>query len=149
MSDSEVVNKDAEIAGEPVAIATDETQSQAEVGMVPGTAGEKLLVTLRELSKPAEGAGEMELMLATLAMAVEGTVGKELPAYQERGEIDEFLLALCRFLALHRSDEVKELLVVELPRREKHAANPLPHGTLLKALDDAADAMSTATSPLW
>jgi hypothetical protein len=142
---SEIVNRDAEIpAGEAIA---DETQSQSE--MVPGSAADKLLVTLRELSRPAEDAGEMELMLATLAMAVESTVGKELPAYQDRGEIDEFLLALCRFLALHRSDDVKELVVVELPRRERHAADPLPHGTLLKALDDAAGAAKGATSPLW
>lgn len=106
------------------------------------TAAEKIMATLRELSKPDEDAGELELTLATVCMGLERGLAEQIHEQQETGELDKFVLALTRFLALHRSDNAKALFVVELPRRE------LPAGTRLHLLDEAIKAAETATSPL-
>jgi hypothetical protein len=128
------------------ATATNETQSHLHLEG-KRTAADKLRETLRELSKPDADAGELGLMLASLAMAVESTVGSDLEQYQQNGEIDDFVLSLCRFIAIHRSDDVHQLLVVELPRMPE--GRELPAGTRLHALDVAAQAAQSPTSPLW
>ena len=109
----------------------------------PSTAAEKLMRTIRELSKPEEDAGELELTVASVCMALESGLGPELEAKQVTGELDEFVLALTRFLALHRSDSAHMLAVVELPR-----ARDLPAATRLHQLDLAIEAGQTASSPL-
>jgi hypothetical protein len=113
----------------------------AEVAQ-PVTAAAKIQRTLRELSRPEAGAGELELTLATVAMGLERGLGEELVRSQESGELDTFVLALTRWIALHRSDSARQLVVVELPRRE------LPAGTRLHLLQEAIDAAHDATSPL-
>jgi hypothetical protein len=118
--------------------SVDETQEWS----MPGTAAEKIANTLRELSQPDEGAEEMELMLATIAMGLERGLAEGLEEQQRSGKLDEFVLSLTRFLALHRSDDAKQLIVVEMPARE------LPAGTRLHLLDEAAKAAKTASSPL-
>jgi hypothetical protein len=100
-----------------------------------------MMETLRQLSKPDPGAGELELMLASLAMAVEGAAGSEIAEKQASGELDDFVLLLTRFLAWHRSDTAHMLVVVELPRRE------LPAGTKLHALDEAIEAGKSGEWP--
>jgi hypothetical protein len=122
------------------------------------TAAEKIGRTLREMSRPDEDAGEMELTLATVAMGLERGLGAELERAQGTGELDEFVLALTRWIALHRSDSADRLVVVELPSytvhpelgrgREPRARTNLPAGTRLKVLDDAIAAAETASSPL-
>lgn len=106
------------------------------------TAAEKIMSTLRELSQPDDDAGELELTLATVCMGLERGLGEQIAEQQESGALDEFVLALTRFLALHRSDSARALFVVELPRRE------LPAGTRLHLLDEAMKAAETASSPL-
>jgi hypothetical protein len=108
----------------------------------PATAAEKILNTLRELSKPEEDAAELELTLATVCMGLERGLGEQIWEQQQSGALDEFVLALTRFLAGHRSNSAYQLLVVELPRRD------LPPGTRLHLLDEAAKAAETAASPL-
>lgn len=108
-----------------------------------GTAAQKLTNTLRELSAPSEDADEMELMLGSIAMALESGLGDVLASSQATGELDEFVLALTRFLAVHRSETAKQLIVVELPRRRD-----VPAGTLLHLLDEAIAAATKAESPL-
>lgn len=114
---------------------------QQDASSGPQTAAEKIARTLKELSRPDEDAGDLELTLATVAMGVERTVGPALGEKQESGEVDEFVAALTRFLAMHRSDTAKQLVVVELPRRE------LPAGTRLHLLDEAIAAADAAPSP--
>jgi hypothetical protein len=106
-----------------------------------GTAAAKILATLRELSKPGEDAGEMQLMLATVCMGLESSIAEEIWRQQQTGELDEFVLGLTRFLAGHRSDDERQLLVVEVPRR------PLPSGTRLHLLDEAIEAAANPSSP--
>lgn len=108
----------------------------------PKTAAEKIAGTLRQLSRPPEDAGEMALTLATVAMGLERGLGAELERNQETGELDEFVLALARWLAWHRSDTARMLVVVELPRRT------LPAGTKLHLLDEALRAGEDVKSPL-
>jgi hypothetical protein len=122
-----------------------ETVNTAAADGLPatGTAAEKLGNTLRELSQPDEDAGAMELTLASVAMGLEQGLGDVLERTQASGELDEFVLALTRFLAIHRSDSAKLLVVVEIPRRRD-----LPAGTLLHLLDEAIAATAAATSPL-
>ena len=114
----------------------------ATVDTAPATAAEKIMRTLRELSKPDEDAGALELTLASVCMGLEQGLGEQICEQQESGALDEFVLAFTRFLANHRSNDAKQLLVVELPRRE------LPAGTRLHLLDEAAAAAEKATSPL-
>jgi hypothetical protein len=120
----------------------------------PSTAAEKIKNTLRELSKPDPGANGMELTLATVAMGLESGLDDELLEHQASGQLDEFVLSLTRFLALHRSDNAPQLMVVELPRHH-HAGRPLadqlsdlPTGTRLRLLDEAVAAAAAASSPL-
>jgi hypothetical protein len=132
MPDAEIANADAH-DGVPA--------MQQHATSEPHTAAEKIKRTLKELSKPDEDADGLELGLASLAMAVEGTVGDGLEEKQASGEVDEFVAALTRFLAIHRSDDAKQLVVVELPRRQ------LPAGTRLHLLDQAIAAADSAPSP--
>lgn len=106
------------------------------------TAAAKLARTLRELSMPNPDATEMELALASVAMGLEQQLGPMLDTYQQDGSLDEFVTALARWIALHRSDALDSLVVVELPSRE------LPAGTRLHRLDQAIEAMAEAESPL-
>jgi hypothetical protein len=116
-----------------------------EVQEVPRgkTAGEKILATLRELSTPGEDDGEMEMMLATVCAGLERTLGPQMGEWDASGDVDEFVLQITRFLATHRSDSGKQLLVVVLPRHR-----PLPPGTLLHLIDEAYAASENASSPL-
>jgi hypothetical protein len=107
----------------------------------PHTAAEKVANTLRELSDPGEDADELRLTLATVCMAMEQRMGPELAKHQESGELDEFVLGLTRFLALHRSDTLRRLVVVELPRRE------LKPDQMLLALRHALEEAESAGSP--
>lgn len=109
----------------------------------PKTAGEKVLATLRLLSTPEEDDGEMEMMLATVCAGLERQLGPQMGDWDASGDVDEFVLQITRFLATHRSDTAKQLLVVELPRHR-----PLPAGTLLHLIDEAYAASETASSPL-
>lgn len=108
-----------------------------------GTAAVKLMRTLRELSQPGEDAGGLQLTLASVAMALEGQLGPELERTQATGELDEFIGALTRWIAMHRSDTVKRMLVVEMPRNRS-----LPAGKRLQLLDEAERLAEQATSPL-
>lgn len=128
-SSEEIVNVDAEVPGAVAATGT------------PVTAAQKIANTLREISKPDEDAGGMELSLASLAMALEQGIGEQLQEKQATGELDDFVLSLTRFLALHRSDDARMLVVLELPRRD------LPAGTRLHLLDEAIAAADKAESP--
>jgi hypothetical protein len=134
---------------EPVEASTDLAEASEEVTGVPagdgGTAAEKILRTLRELSKPDPDAGEKELMISSICMALErslaGAAGP-LAEQQASGELDEFVLALTRFFAGHRSESAPQLLVIEMPRR------PLPAGTRLHLMDEAIRAAEDVESPL-
>jgi hypothetical protein len=106
------------------------------------TAAEKIAETLREMSMPGPGAEDMQLALGSLAMGLERSLGGQLTEAQESGELDEFVLALTRWAAMHRSDTAYQLLVVEIPRGR------VPNGKLLQLLDEAAAAAQAASSPL-
>lgn len=131
-------------------------QLDAELG-AGESAATKILRTLRELSKPDPDAGEMELTLATVCMGLESSLRGELHEKTPTGEVDEFVRALCRFLAIHRSDHAKQLVVVELPAHTVHpelargrtarAIPNLPPGTRLKLLDDAIAQAGEAPNP--
>lgn len=108
-----------------------------------GTAAVKLMRTLRDLSRPGEDAGGLQLTLATVAMGLESQLGPELERTQATGELDEFIGALTRWIAMHRSESVKRLVVVEMPRRRD-----LPPGKRLQLLDEAERLAEQATSPL-
>jgi hypothetical protein len=112
-----------------------------------GTAAEKIQRTLRLLSKPEADAGAMEMTLASVAMGLEGTVGENLGELQAAGDVDEFILALTRWIASHRSDTVDALVVVELPARAMKVQD-LPAGIGLQRLQAAIDAQLVASSPL-
>lgn len=129
-------------APEPVAHTETVDVSEAQ----EGSAAVKLMRTLRALSEPAEDAGELMLMLATVAMALESNLGKELVRTQTTGELDEFLAGMARWIAWHRSESTKRLVVVELPRRPAH--DPLPNGVRLHLLTEAERLAETANSPL-
>lgn len=112
------------------------------------TAAGKLMNTLRVISHPGEDAAELELALSTVAMGLERAIGQQLAETQASGDLDEFVLNLARFIAVHRSDTANRLVVVELPR----GIGPLhrvPDGTRLRALDDAELAMADADEVPW
>lgn len=111
------------------------------------TAEAKILQTLREVSQPDPDAEGLELTLASIAMALESGLGPELARNQATGKLDEFILALARWIALHRSDDVDALVVVELPRRTL-SLHDLPHGIGLQRLNDAINATASVASPL-
>lgn len=124
------------------------TEIEKDVGEAPArTAAEKIGQTLRELSKPGPDAEAMELTLASLAMGFESGFAKNVAEQQESGELDEFMLALTRFIASHRSDSVRELVVVELPRRDSETIAGVPAGTRLHLLDEAIAASRNAGVP--
>lgn len=127
--DSEIVNHDAQ-------------EGVTEASAPPRTAAEKIRNTLRELSRPGEDADEIELTLATVCMALESGLEEKLAEQQMTGELDDFMLRLTRFLALHRSDDARALIVVELPQRD------LPAGTRLHLLDEAINATRDVVNPL-
>jgi hypothetical protein len=105
------------------------------------TAADKIIDTLREMSQPDESASEMELTLATMALGMLSTMGEQIQQAQDAGELDAFVLTLSRWIAAHRSDGEKLLLVLEVPRR------PLPAGTRLHLMDEAMLAAEDAGSP--
>jgi hypothetical protein len=106
------------------------------------TAADKVRRTLKDLSMPDPEADGIQLALASIAMGVESQIGDELDERQSKGEVDEFVLALTQWIAMHRSDHARRLVVVELPRRE------LPAGTRLHLLDEAIAIADQAKSPL-
>lgn len=110
------------------------------------TAADRIASTLRELSRPGPDADGMELTLASVAMGLEGSLAGELTAKQETGELDEFVLALTRFLAMHRSDNADALIVVEMPRgaMQRH---DVPAATGLHRLNEAIAASEHAGVP--
>jgi hypothetical protein len=121
-----------------------ETEPDRDELQLPGkTAAEKVESTLRELSRPDDDAGELELSLASVAMAMERGLAEKLAEQQASGELDAFMLSLTRFLAMHRSDDARALIVVELPRRE------LPSGTRLHLLDQAIEAQQKTMGAPW
>jgi hypothetical protein len=107
----------------------------------PRTAEEKITRTVRDLSVPDEDAGAFAMSLSSLAMMAEGRL--DLAEQQQTGELDEFIRDLTRWIAGHRSDTAKRLVVVELPRREE-----LPAGTRLHCLDEAIEAAEHPEMPL-
>lgn len=111
----------------------------------PQTAAQKIMHTLRELSEPDEDAGGMELTLATVAMGLEKGLADDIAEKQSTGELDVFVLALTQFLATHRSDTARRLVVVELP---PGGGRELPTGTKLAFLDRAIEEAESAKSPL-
>lgn len=110
------------------------------------TAAEKIQATLRQLSKPGVDAEPMELTIATMCMGIERSIGEKLAESQQSGQNDEFIAALTRFLATHRSDTAKRLVVVEMPRAPE--GQRLPNGTRLKLLDEAEATADAVVSPL-
>ncbi len=112
-----------------------------------GTAAEKIMRSLRDVSQPDEDAAELELMLASVALGLERGLGPELERNQASGKLDEFLLALARWIAAHRSDSADALVVVELPQRTLKL-HDLPHGIGLERLNAAINAAQSVTSPL-
>jgi hypothetical protein len=105
------------------------------------TAAGKIMRTLRELSKPDPDAGELELMLSSVAMGMESALGAEIERAQASGELDQFVATLTRWISTHRSQSAKRLVVVELPRHRN-----LPAGTRLHLLEQAEDAAESAAS---
>ncbi len=106
------------------------------------TAAAKIMQALRDISSPKDDAGELELMLATVAMGLERTLGQELARTQATGELDEFLAGLTRWFATLRSDSAWRLVVIEMPRKD------LPNGKRLHLLDEAEELAEVASLPL-
>lgn len=107
-----------------------------------GTAHEKIMQTLHSLSEIEEDAGELEMMLASLAIALERGLGDQLTASQETGELDTFMAALVRWIATLTSDNRPRLIVVPIPRR------PLNPGQKLHALLRAEEEYAQVARPL-
>jgi histidinol-phosphate/aromatic aminotransferase/cobyric acid decarboxylase-like protein len=110
------------------------------------TAAEKVLNTLRELSRAAPGAGPMELTIATMCMGMERELEAQLLESKDTPQVDDFVLALTSFLATHRSDHARRLVVVEMPRAPQGMR--LPNGKRLQLLDEAEARADAAVSPL-
>jgi hypothetical protein len=108
------------------------------------TAAEKILATLRQLSRPRPEAAPMELTVATMCLGLE----KHLAEMLRNPEInaDEWVLVLTRFLASHRSDTERRLVVVEMPRAPRGLR--LPNGARLRLLDIAEAAAEQPEAPL-
>jgi hypothetical protein len=79
-------------------------------------------------------------------MGLERALTEKLQEAQQTGEVDEFIKALTMFLATHRSDTARRLVVVEMPRAPE--GQRLPNGTRLLLLDQAEAAAEQAVSPL-
>jgi hypothetical protein len=110
------------------------------------SAAEKIQATLRALSKPSPDAEPMELTIATMCMGLERSLGEQLRQSQGSSDVDDFVGALTRFLATHRSDTARRLVVVEMPRAPEGMR--LPNGTRLRLLDEAEALAEQAPSPL-
>lgn len=102
------------------------------------SAAEKIMRTLRNLSKPDEDAGELELTLSSVAFGIERGLRAELKRMDPE-DLDRLVVSLARWMASHRSDAARQLLVVEMPRREN-----LPAGTRLHLLEEAEQAAERA-----
>jgi hypothetical protein len=111
------------------------------------TAAEKITRTLRELSVPGDGADAMEMTLASVAMGLESGLAEKIAESQESGELDDFIAALARWIALHRSDAADVLVVVELPRGA-FKRHDVPTATGLHRLNEAIALAEQAASPL-
>jgi len=109
------------------------------------TGEEKVRRTLKMFTEVSEDADPMQLTLASVAMGLESQTGflESMSENQASGELDEFVLALARWIATHRSDTAEQLIVVEIPPGQN-----IPPGTRLHRLDLACEAMATAESPL-
>jgi hypothetical protein len=110
------------------------------------TAAEKVLNTLREFSKPPEGADAMALTIATMCMGMERQLAPMLLEEKNTTKVDEFVTVMTRFLATHRSDSGKQLVVVEMPRAPQGMR--LPNGKRLQLLDEAEAQAKVAAPPL-
>src|ERR1039458_10799853 len=84
------------------------------------TGEEKVRQTLKAFTDVSEDADAMRLTLASVAMGLESQDGflQSMRENQESGELDEFVLALTRWIATHRSDSAEQLLVVAIPKGE-------------------------------
>jgi hypothetical protein len=113
------------------------------------TGAEKVKATLKAFTDTPDDADAMQLTLATVAMGLESQSGflASMEASQESGELDEFVAALTRWIATHRSDHAEQLLVVELPRG-RGPFNDIPAGVVLERCRQGAEKMLTASSPL-
>lgn len=117
------------------------------------SAAKKVTATLRQLSTARPGAEAMELTVASVCLGIEKAIAERLRAAQG-SEVDEFVAALTRFLATHRSDDARRLVVVEMPRMPRTPEGPrrkLPAGVRLRLLDRAeaaAEASEEAGAPL-
>jgi hypothetical protein len=111
------------------------------------TAAEKVTRSLRDLSRPQPGAAELELTLASVAMGLESSLREEMTRMQPTGELDEFILALTRWIGMHTSDDTDALVVVRVPQRALKL-HDLPHGIGLERLNEAIAASSSIVSPL-
>ena len=109
------------------------------------TGEEKVRQTLKAFTEVSEDADALQLTLASVAMGLESQEGfmDSMRENQASGELDEFVTALTRWIATHRSDEAAQLLVVEIPRGQN-----VPPGTRLHRLDLALEAQASAKSPL-
>lgn len=111
----------------------------------PGSAAAKIMRTIVEISSAGGEAGELELGMASLAMALEPVLAQGLRGKTD-AEIDGFVLALCRFVATMRSDRSRELAVVELPRAPNANMKPSAHLCMVE-LDKALVAGRAAAPP--
>lgn len=94
------------------------------------TAAQKVRHTFAEMGKP-DGNSDIEMMMATLATAMEGRLAGELEQQQRDGQLDRLVIALTRWVAWHRSDHLGRIAVVVMPLRQ------LPPGKRLDLLDHA------------
>jgi hypothetical protein len=108
------------------------------------SAAEKILATLRELSRPRPEAAPMELTIATMCLGLEKHLAEMLR--DPENDADEWVLTLTRFLASHRSDTHRRLIVVEMPRAPRGLR--LPNGSRLRLLDQAEAAAEEPAPPL-
>lgn len=109
------------------------------------TGEQKVKQTLKAFTEVDDDADALQLTLASVAMGLESQDGfmESMRENQESGELDEFVIALTRWIATHRSDDAEQLLVVEIPRGQN-----IPPGTRLHRLDLALEAQESAKSPL-
>ncbi len=106
---------------------------------------EKVKATLKAFTEVDDDADAMQLTLASVAMGLESQPGfiTTMEENQASGELDEFVLALTRWIATHRSDDAEQLLVIEVPRGQRIA-----NGILLARCERAAEESRNIGSPL-
>lgn len=83
----------------------------------PLTAAEKIMRSLKEIARPSDEAGELELVFASMAMALQQKFPEAVAELEENGELDKLILALARWFAGHTSDNSPRLIVIPVPRR--------------------------------